>query len=84
MALVAAVSGGLALLERNVGASTVAGVYLFAVLPVAVIWPAALGVLAAVASTAAYDFLFTPPRHSLTLATHGTGCDSRSSSARRW
>ncbi|MCU1679259.1 MAG: hypothetical protein JWM93_4017 [Frankiales bacterium] len=67
VALVAAVSGVLKLLEGDPSASTVAVLYVFAVLPVAVVWGTAFGVLVSVASTAAYDFLFVPPRHSLTV-----------------
>src|SRR3982074_2331158 len=66
-ALVAAVSGVLELLEGGPAASTVAALYLFAVLPVAVVWGTAFGVLVAVASTAAYDYLFVPPRYSLEI-----------------
>jgi signal transduction histidine kinase len=66
-ALVAAVSGVLLLLEGNPPGSTVAVLYLFAVLPVAVVWGTAFGVLVAVASTAAYDYLFVPPRYSLEI-----------------
>ncbi|HMJ34551.1 MAG TPA: DUF4118 domain-containing protein [Baekduia sp.] len=67
VALVAAVSGVLELLEGDPAASTVAALYLFAVLPVAIVWGTAFGVLVSVASTAAYDFLFVPP-HSLDAA----------------
>jgi signal transduction histidine kinase len=68
VALVAAVSGVLELLEGDPAASTVAALYLFAVIPVAVVWGMAFGALVAVASTAAYDFLFMPPGHSLDVA----------------
>ncbi|MCW3063786.1 MAG: hypothetical protein JWN32_958 [Solirubrobacterales bacterium] len=67
VALVAAVSGVLKLLEGNPSTSTVAVLYIFAVMPVAVVWGTAFGVLVSVASTAAYDFLFVPPRNSLTV-----------------
>jgi signal transduction histidine kinase len=67
-ALVAAVSGVLELLEGDPAGSPVAALYLFAVLPVAVVWGTAFGVMVAVASTAAYDFLFVPPRYSLEVA----------------
>jgi signal transduction histidine kinase len=67
VALVAAVSGVLTLLEGDPTESTVAVLYLFAVLPVAVVWGTAFGVVVSVASTAAYDFLFVPPRHSLAI-----------------
>jgi signal transduction histidine kinase len=68
VALVAAVSGVLGLLEGDPAASTVAALYLFAVLPVAVVWGTGLGVVVSVASTAAYDYLFVPPRHSLVVS----------------
>jgi two-component system sensor histidine kinase KdpD len=68
VALVAAVSGVLGLMEGDPAASTVAALYLFAVLPVAVVWGTGFGVVVAVASTAAYDYLFVPPRHSLVVS----------------
>jgi signal transduction histidine kinase len=68
VALVAAVSGVLELLEGDPSASTVAALYLFAVLPVAIVWGAWFGVVVAVASTAAYDFLFVPARYSIDVA----------------
>ncbi|MDA0166732.1 DUF4118 domain-containing protein [Solirubrobacter ginsenosidimutans] len=63
--LVAAVSGVLELLESDPSASTVAVLYLFAVIPVAIVWGTAFGVLVAVASTLTYDYLFVPPKYSL-------------------
>jgi signal transduction histidine kinase len=62
------VSGVLTLLEGDPPESTVAALYLFAVLPVAVVWGTAFGVLVSVTSTVAYDFLFVPPRYSLAIA----------------
>jgi signal transduction histidine kinase len=67
VALVAAVSGVLKLLEGDPAESSVAVLYLFAVLPVAVVWGTAFGVVVSVASAAAYDFLFVPPRNSLAV-----------------
>ncbi|MEA2272309.1 MAG: hypothetical protein QOI98_1017, partial [Solirubrobacteraceae bacterium] len=66
-ALVAAVSGVLELLQEDPSGSTVAVLYLFAVMPVALVWGTAFGVLVAVASTVAYDYLFVPPLNSLTV-----------------
>jgi signal transduction histidine kinase len=68
VALVAAVSGVLELVEGDPKASTVAALYLFAVLPVAVVWGTAFGVAVSVASTAAYDALFVSPQHSLVVS----------------
>jgi signal transduction histidine kinase len=62
-ALLAAVTGVLELLGTT--AQGVAVLYLFAVLPVAVVWGATFGLIVSVVGTAAYDFFFVPPTHSL-------------------
>jgi signal transduction histidine kinase len=62
-ALVAAVTGVLELLGRT--AQGVAVLYLFAVLPVAIVWGTTFGLLVSVAGTAAYAFFFVPPTYSL-------------------
>jgi signal transduction histidine kinase len=63
VALVAAVSGALALLGKT--AQGVAVLYLFAVLPVAIVWGASFGLLVSAAGTAAYDLFFVAPTYSL-------------------
>lgn len=67
-ALVAAVTGVLLLLEGHAPVSSLAVVYLLAVLPVAVVWGAGHGVVVSVASTAVFDFFFVPPKYSFRLA----------------
>jgi two-component system, OmpR family, sensor histidine kinase KdpD len=42
--------------------------YLFAVLPVALLWGRAWGVVVAVASMLAFNWFFLPPRHTFQLA----------------
>ncbi len=65
-ALVAAVSGLVALLEPLVPDLVgLPSLYLLAVLPVAIRWGVGAGVAVAVASGAAFAFLFLPPRMTL-------------------
>ena len=65
LGLVAAVTGVIALLETHTRTSSLAMLYLLAVVPVAILWGAKFAVGVSVASTAAFDFLFVPPRHTL-------------------
>jgi signal transduction histidine kinase len=66
LGLVAAVTGVIALLEAHTRTSSLAMLYLLAVLPVALLWGVEFAVGVSVASTAAFDFLFVPPRHTFT------------------
>jgi signal transduction histidine kinase len=67
--LIGAASGLVALLEPYVPQLVgLPPVYLLAVLPVAIGWGAGPGVTVAVASIAAFEFLFVPPRWSLAVA----------------
>jgi signal transduction histidine kinase len=66
--LVAAVTGVIQLLEGDAAASGTAVLYVFAVLPVAVVRGAWFGVLVSVASVAIFHYLFIPPRYSFSPA----------------
>jgi two-component system, OmpR family, sensor histidine kinase KdpD len=65
--LVAAVTGAVALLNDHVPVLSLGVLYLFAVLPVAVLWGLAYAIPVAVASAAVYEFFFLPPVHTFTL-----------------
>jgi K+-sensing histidine kinase KdpD len=67
-ALVAVVSGVIELLKAHVPVLSLAMLYLFAVLPVAIVWGLAYAIPVSVASMAAFNFLFLPPLYTLTLA----------------
>jgi two-component system sensor histidine kinase KdpD len=65
---VATVTGAVAIFEDFVPVLSLGVLYVFAVLPVAVLWGVPYGVGVAVASMLTFNFLFLPPTHSLTLA----------------
>jgi two-component system, OmpR family, sensor histidine kinase KdpD len=67
-ALVAVVSGVIELLKLHVPVLSLAMLYLFAVLPVAIVWGVAYAIPVSVASMAAFNFLFLPPLYTFTLA----------------
>jgi len=67
-ALVAAVTGAIELLKPHVPVLSLAVLYLFAVLPVAVMWGLAYAITVSVACMLAFNFFFLPPLHTLTLA----------------
>ena len=66
-ALVAFVTGVIALLEPHVPVLSLGALYVFAVVPVAVIWGLPLAIAVSVASMLAFNFYFLPPTHTLTL-----------------
>jgi signal transduction histidine kinase len=66
LALVAAVSGLIALLDEWARTSVLVVLYLLAILPVAVYWGAAFGALVSVLSAAAFDYWFVAPQGSFT------------------
>jgi signal transduction histidine kinase len=66
LGLVAAVTGVIALLEAHTRTSSLAMLYLLAVVPVALLWGVEFALGVSVASTATFDFLFVPPRYSFT------------------
>src|SRR4249919_1303884 len=65
--LVVAVTAVIALLRSHVPVLSLGVLYLFAVLPVAVIWGLPLAIAVSVASMLAFNFFFLPPTHTLTL-----------------
>ena len=65
---VAVVSGAIELLKGHIPVLSLAVLYLLAVLPVAVFLGLAYGLLVAVASMLAFNFLFLPPLYTFTLA----------------
>src|SRR5215831_7373470 len=68
VALVAAVTGAIELLKAHVPVLSLGVLYLFAVLPVAVVWGLAYAIPVSIASMAAFNFLFLPPLYTFTLA----------------
>jgi two-component system sensor histidine kinase KdpD len=75
VALLAAVTGAIELLKAHVPVLSLGVLYIFAVLPIAVVWGLAYAIPVSIASMAAFNFLFLPPLYSFTLA------DSRNWSA---
>jgi two-component system, OmpR family, sensor histidine kinase KdpD len=65
---VAVVSGAIELLKGHIPVLSLAVLYLLAVLPVAVFLGLVYGLLVAVASMLAFNFLFLPPLYTFTLA----------------
>jgi len=68
VALVAAVTGAIELLKPHVPVLSLAVLYLFAVLPVAVLWGLPYAVAVSIGSMLAYNFFFLPPLYTLTIA----------------
>jgi two-component system, OmpR family, sensor histidine kinase KdpD len=66
--LVTVVSVAIELLKGHVPVLSLGVLYLFAVLPVAVLWGVYLAVVVSVASMLAFNFLFLPPLYTFTLA----------------
>jgi two-component system sensor histidine kinase KdpD len=65
---VAVVTAAVALLKEFVPVLSLGVLYVFAVLPVAVLWGTAHAIGVAIASMLAFNFFFLPPFHTLTLA----------------
>jgi signal transduction histidine kinase len=68
LALVAAVTGVVWLLDARAQPSDLGMLYLLAILPVAAYWGTAFGLLASGLSFATFDFLFIPPRYTFKTA----------------
>jgi two-component system sensor histidine kinase KdpD len=68
VAALAVVTGAIELLKSHIPVLSLGVLYLFAVLPVAVVWGLAYAVPVSVASMAAFNFLFLPPLYTFTLA----------------
>jgi signal transduction histidine kinase len=71
VALVAVVSGLIALLEPRLPASGLPVLHLLAVLPVALVWGTVLAAFTSILSVVVFAYLFAPPIHSI------RGADSR-------
>jgi two-component system, OmpR family, sensor histidine kinase KdpD len=67
-AAVAVVTAAIFLLRRGIPVLSLGSLYIFAVLPVAVLWGRTWAVLVAVASMLTFNFFFLPPQHTLQLA----------------
>jgi len=65
---VVVVSCVVALLEPHVPVLSLGVLYVFAVLPVAVLWGTPLALLVSVASMLAFNWFFLPPKHTLQLS----------------
>jgi two-component system sensor histidine kinase KdpD len=67
-AAVALVSGAIEIFDDHVPVLSLGALYVFAVLPIAVVWGPVVGATVAVASMLAFNFLFLPPLYTFTLA----------------
>jgi len=65
---VAVVSALIALLERHVPVLSLGVLYVFAVLPVALLWGTPLALAVSVASMLAFNWFFLPPKHTFQLS----------------
>ena len=68
VAAVVFVTAGLFVLRRGIPVLSLGALYVFAVLPVAVLWGRRYAVLVAVASMLTFNFFFLPPEHTFRLA----------------
>jgi two-component system sensor histidine kinase KdpD len=66
--VVALVTAAIAVLKAHVPILSLGALYVFAVLPIAIVWGIALAIPAAVASVLAFNWFFLPPTHTLTLS----------------
>ena len=73
---VALVTAVIALLKPHVPLLSLGALYLFAVLPVAVVWGIAFAVPVAIASMLAFNWFYLPPTHTFTLtdSRHAARC----------
>ncbi len=65
------VTAAVAVLEPHVPVLSLGVLYVFAVLPVAVLWGAGLAAVVSVASMLAFNWFFLPPRHTFHLRESG-------------
>jgi two-component system sensor histidine kinase KdpD len=68
VAAVALVTGAIELLKSHIPVLSLGVLYLFAVLPVAVVWGLAYAVPVSIASMLAFNWFFLPPLYTFTLA----------------
>jgi len=66
-AAVALVTAAIALIERVVPVISLGALYLFAVLPIAVVWGLELAIAVSIASMLAFNWFLLPPTHTLQL-----------------
>jgi two-component system sensor histidine kinase KdpD len=69
--LVAAITGMIELLKTHVPVLSLGVLYIFAVLPVAIVWGFAYAIPVSIASMLAFNWFFLPPVHTFTLADSG-------------
>jgi len=67
LAAVATVTGLIFAFRSGVPVLSLGVLYIFAVLPVAIVWGRPYAVMTAIASMLAFNFFFLPPRHTLQL-----------------
>ncbi len=67
VAAVAVVTGVIAVLDRWVPVLSLGVLYVFAVIPIAVVWGLAYSIGVSVACMLAFNFFFLPPLHTLTM-----------------
>jgi signal transduction histidine kinase len=65
--LIAIVSVVIAVLQRSIDPASLAGLYLFAMFPVAIVWGFWLAGIVALASYLTFSFFFAPPLHSFAI-----------------
>jgi two-component system sensor histidine kinase KdpD len=65
---VGVVTGAIAVFKLFVPVLSLGALYVFAVLPIAVLWGTSYGVAVAIASMLAFNFFFLPPLYTLTIA----------------
>ena len=65
---VTVVTAAIAVLDNFIPVLSLGVLYVFAVLPIALVWGTAYAVLVAVASMLAFNFFFLPPVYTFTLA----------------
>jgi two-component system sensor histidine kinase KdpD len=68
IAAVALVTGAITIFDNFVPVLSLGALYVFAVVPVAVVWGTAYAVPVAVGSMLAFNFFFLPPLHTFTLS----------------
>jgi Domain of unknown function (DUF4118) len=68
IAAVAVISAAIGVIDDYVPVLSLGVLYLFAVLPIAVVWGPLHAVFVGIASMLAFNFFFLPPVHTLTLA----------------
>jgi two-component system sensor histidine kinase KdpD len=68
LAAVAVVSGAIELLKEHVPVLSLGVLYIFAVLPIAIVWGRLYAIAVSVLSMLAFNVLFLPPLYTITLA----------------